>query len=93
MPTSWPAFSNATSTRMLPWRRFAGSVSWWASSSPLGNPVPRLGRRVCAAATRRGVLLRPIGDVVVLMPPLTSTAAELEIMVEALVSALDEVAP
>jgi adenosylmethionine-8-amino-7-oxononanoate aminotransferase len=50
------------------------------------------GRRVCAAATRRGVLLRPLGDVVVLMPPLMSTAAELEFMVGALVSALDEVA-
>jgi adenosylmethionine-8-amino-7-oxononanoate aminotransferase len=50
-----------------------------------------LGRRVCAAATRRGVLLRPLGDTVVLMPPLTSTAAELRQMVDALVGALDEV--
>jgi adenosylmethionine-8-amino-7-oxononanoate aminotransferase len=52
----------------------------------------RWGRRVCAAATRRGVLLRPLGDVVVLMPPLTSTASELATMVEALRTALDEVA-
>ncbi len=51
----------------------------------------RWGRRVCAAATRRGVLLRPLGDVVVLMPPLTSTASELQVMVAALVGALDEV--
>ena len=29
----------------------------------------RWGRRVCAGAVRRGVLLRPLGDVVVLMPP------------------------
>jgi adenosylmethionine-8-amino-7-oxononanoate aminotransferase len=50
----------------------------------------RWGRRVCGAATRRGVLLRPLGDVVVLMPPLTSTATELQDMVAALVSALDE---
>ena len=37
----------------------------------------RWGRRVCAAAVERGVLLRPLGDVVVLMPPLTITSEEL----------------
>jgi adenosylmethionine-8-amino-7-oxononanoate aminotransferase len=51
----------------------------------------RWGRRVCAAAVRRGVLLRPLGDVVVLMPMLTSTAAEVERMVDALAAAVDEV--
>lgn len=51
----------------------------------------RWGRRVCAAAVRRGVLLRPLGDVVVLMPMLTSTAEELERIVDTLVAALDEV--
>ena len=51
----------------------------------------RWGRRVCAAATRRGVLLRPLGDVVVLMPMLTSTADEIERIVDALAGSLDEV--
>lgn len=51
----------------------------------------RWGRRVCAAATRRGVLLRPLGDVVVLMPMLTSTAEEIDRIVETLAEALDEV--
>jgi adenosylmethionine-8-amino-7-oxononanoate aminotransferase len=55
------------------------------------RPGTGLGRRVCAATTRRGVLLRPLGDTVVLMPPLTSNAAELRQMVDVLVSALDEV--
>jgi adenosylmethionine-8-amino-7-oxononanoate aminotransferase len=49
------------------------------------------GRRVCAAAVRRGVLLRPLGDVVVLMPPLTITTAELERVVDALESSIAEV--
>jgi adenosylmethionine-8-amino-7-oxononanoate aminotransferase len=49
------------------------------------------GRRVCAAAVERGVLLRPLGDVVVLMPPLTITSSELHRMVHALSGALDEV--
>jgi adenosylmethionine-8-amino-7-oxononanoate aminotransferase len=51
----------------------------------------RWGRRVCAAAVRRGVLLRPLGDVVVLMPPLTITTAELERVVEALEASIHEV--
>jgi len=50
----------------------------------------RWGRRVCAAAVERGVLLRPLGDVVVLMPPLTVTSAELHRTVHALTGALDE---
>ena len=52
----------------------------------------RWGRRVCAAAVGRGVLLRPLGDVVVLMPPLTVTSPELHRIVHALTGALDEVA-
>src|SRR5437867_2169817 len=58
-----------------------------------GPPGARRGRRVCAAAVARGVLLRPLGDVVVLMPPLTVTGAELERLVETLRAAIAEVAP
>jgi adenosylmethionine-8-amino-7-oxononanoate aminotransferase len=50
----------------------------------------RWGRRVCAAAVNRGVLLRPLGDVVVLMPPLTTTADEIERVVSTLAEAIDE---
>jgi len=46
---------------------------------------------VCAAAVERGVLLRPLGDVVVLMPPLTITSEELHRIVHALGGALDDV--
>jgi adenosylmethionine-8-amino-7-oxononanoate aminotransferase len=59
--------------------------------APPGDGL-RWGRRVCAAAVQRGVLLRPLGDVVVLMPPLTITAEEIERIVEALADAIDEVA-
>jgi adenosylmethionine---8-amino-7-oxononanoate aminotransferase len=51
----------------------------------------RLARRVSAAATARGVLLRPLGDVVVVMPPLTITSVELHRIVDTLATALDEV--
>ncbi|MGI8773387.1 MAG: adenosylmethionine--8-amino-7-oxononanoate transaminase [Actinomycetota bacterium] len=55
------------------------------------HPDDRRGRKVCAAAVRRGVLLRPLGDVVVLMPPLTITAAEIERLVTVLGDAVEEV--
>ncbi|HEX6423975.1 MAG TPA: adenosylmethionine--8-amino-7-oxononanoate transaminase [Acidimicrobiales bacterium] len=60
----------------------------------LAPPAPGLGwgRRVCAAAVRRGVLLRPLGDVVVLMPPLTVTDSEIERIVDTLAAAIAEVA-
>lgn len=38
----------------------------------------RTGFEVCRAARRRGVIIRPLGDVVVLMPPLGITDAELD---------------
>ena len=56
--------------------------------APDGDDL-RWGRRVCAAAVERGVLLRPLGDVVVLMPPLTITSPELHRMVHTLADALD----
>jgi adenosylmethionine-8-amino-7-oxononanoate aminotransferase len=52
----------------------------------------RWGRRVCAAAVQRGVLLRPLGDVVVLMPPLTVTDGEVGRIVDTLAAAIAEVA-
>ena len=56
------------------------------------SPGLRWGRRVCAGAVARGVLLRPLGDVVVLMPPLTTTAEEIVRIVDALEGGLDDLA-
>jgi adenosylmethionine---8-amino-7-oxononanoate aminotransferase len=58
------------------------------------DPPPgaeRWGRRVCAGAVRRGVLLRPLGDVVVVMPPLTTTIAEIDRVIDVLCAAVDDV--
>ena len=56
------------------------------------GPGLRWGRQVCAGAVRRGVLLRPLGDVVVLMPPLTTTEDEIVRIVDALSGGLDDLA-
>ncbi len=49
----------------------------------------RAGHQVCLAARDGGVLARPLGDVLVLMPPLSSSAAELDQMVDALEYGMD----
>ncbi len=58
------------------------------------TPFPwqeRIGARVCEAARQYGVLLRPLGNVIVLMPPLSMTCAELATMVGAVEKAIDHV--
>jgi adenosylmethionine-8-amino-7-oxononanoate aminotransferase len=55
------------------------------------GPDLRWGRKVCGVAVRRGVLLRPLGDVIVLMPPLTITADEVERIAATLRDAIDMV--
>jgi adenosylmethionine---8-amino-7-oxononanoate aminotransferase len=52
----------------------------------------RTGQRVCARARELGMLTRPLGDVVVFVPPLVSDAAELEAMVGILHQAIADVA-
>jgi adenosylmethionine-8-amino-7-oxononanoate aminotransferase len=52
----------------------------------------RAGIRVCEAMARRGVLTRPIGNVIVLMPPYSTTLGQLAQMVQALRESIEEVA-
>ncbi len=54
------------------------------------RPAERRGRLVSAACVERGVLVRPLGDVVVLMPPLTVTATEIETIVDVLRDGIEE---
>jgi adenosylmethionine-8-amino-7-oxononanoate aminotransferase len=51
----------------------------------------RIGHRVCLAARRHGVLLRPLGGVVVLMPPLSLTEDEARLLGDAVHHAIVEV--
>lgn len=46
-----------------------------------GRPYPtseRVGNRVCGEARKRGLLIRPLGDTIVLMPPLAISDRDLE---------------
>ncbi len=53
-------------------------------------PRERVGHRVIVAARRRGVVLRPLGDVLVLMPPLSITPDEIATLVAVAAEAIAE---
>jgi len=62
---------------------------------PDGAPFPevlRAGRRVSLAARRGGVIVRPLGDVVVLNPPLVMTPEEASELLAVLEEAITSVA-
>jgi adenosylmethionine-8-amino-7-oxononanoate aminotransferase len=57
-------------------------VKNWRTREPF-DLRERAGIRVCEAMAKRGVLTRPIGNVIVLMPPYCTTAAQLEKIIAA----------
>ncbi len=59
----------------------------WRTREPF-DLRQRVGIRVCEAMTHRGVLTRPIGNVIVLMPPYCTTSAQAHRIVSALEAAL-----
>jgi adenosylmethionine-8-amino-7-oxononanoate aminotransferase len=73
----------------LPGYRQCGMIA----AMTIDSPDLSLGSKVCLAARKHGLLTRPIGNTIVLMPPLCVTLDEIECMVAALRSALDEVTP
>ncbi len=73
----------------LPGFRQCGMIA----AMTIDSPDRSLGSKVCLAARKHGLLTRPIGNTLVLMPPLCVTLEEIQRMVVALRSALDEVTP
>lgn len=64
-------------------------VQNWRTREPFALRE-QAGLRVCEAMARRGVLTRPIGNVIVLMPPYCTTEAQSGRMVEALQESVRE---
>jgi adenosylmethionine-8-amino-7-oxononanoate aminotransferase len=62
-------------------------VKEWRTRQPFALEK-RAGIRVCEAMARRGVLTRPIGNVIVLMPPYCTTPAQVRTMVAVLGEAI-----
>ncbi len=55
------------------------------------DPADRSGHLVCMALRHRGVILRPLGDTVVIMPPLSTSADEIDELMDALSACISEV--
>jgi len=56
-----------------------------------GRLEDRVGAQVCQAVRKYGVILRPLGNVIVLMPPLSITIEELDYLLMAANRAIEEV--
>jgi len=54
-------------------------------------PEMKVGQRVVRKTREKGIILRPLGDVIVLMPPLSSTEDEIEHLVGSVGWAIDSV--
>jgi len=58
------------------------------------KPYPlamRMGHRVCMAIRKHGIILRNLGDTIVIMPPLSITTQEIAFLIEGLQKAIEEV--
>jgi adenosylmethionine-8-amino-7-oxononanoate aminotransferase len=55
------------------------------------DPADRIGARVILEARKRGVILRPLGNVIVLMPPLSITADEIALLTAVTAEAIRQV--
>ena len=67
-------------------------VKNWRTREPFALRE-RAGIRVCEAMAKRGVLTRPIGNVIALLPPYCTTRAQVQLMVGALHEAVAEIFP
>ena len=61
----------------------------WQTREPF-ELVKRAGIRVCDALTKRGVLTRPVGNVIVIMPPYCTTQRQVKKIFSSLHNAIDE---
>ena len=54
-------------------------------------PEKRIGHQVILEARKRSVMIRPLGDVIILMPPLSITDAELSTLLDVVYDCIDTV--
>jgi adenosylmethionine-8-amino-7-oxononanoate aminotransferase len=61
----------------------------WKTRAPF-DLRERVGIRVCEGMSRRGVLTRPVGNVIVLMPPYCTTPKQISRIIQTLAESIDE---
>ncbi len=55
------------------------------------SPALRIGHKVCMDARQYGLIIRPLGDTIVLMPPLSITEDELRVMTDIIRGSIERV--
>jgi adenosylmethionine-8-amino-7-oxononanoate aminotransferase len=71
--------------------RQCGFVAGIEMEQPQQGGLPNLAAEICVDARRRGLLTRPIRNVIVLMPPLCITSAQLKQAVDSLRASITEI--
>ncbi len=74
--------------------RRVGTMTGIALTAPTGKPLDpalRTGWQVCRRARDHGVLIRPLGDVIVLMPPLGIQRDELTLLTDVAIASIEAV--
>jgi len=62
-----------------------------ATGEPAWHPDARTAYRICLAARRQGLVLRPLGDAILMVPPIIITPTEVRHLLQALQAATAEV--
>src|SRR5262249_48093916 len=57
------------------------------------DPKLRMGAEVCQRIRKHGVILRPLGDVIILMPPLAMRVEQLRTIVDAVSVEVSRISP
>src|ERR1700722_6342117 len=74
------------------WGMMAGIELMEDPAAKRAYPYERLiGAQVAKAARKAGVMMRPLGDVMVFMPQLSITASEIDLLLDATLDAINEV--
>jgi adenosylmethionine-8-amino-7-oxononanoate aminotransferase len=55
------------------------------------KPEQKIGIKVCQELRTRGILMRPLGSVIVILPPLAINSGELRVLCRETLAAIDKV--
>jgi adenosylmethionine-8-amino-7-oxononanoate aminotransferase len=87
------AFAGHAQLRTFRQLGLTGSVEFKPAAAERWPTDTRAGYRVALAARRHGLVIRPLGDSILFVPPISIQADEIKHLVRAVRLAMDEVLP
>lgn len=86
------AFRGHPNVRSMRRRGMIAAADLFAGTGkPEWTTAQRVGNKICMNARRHGLILRPLGDTLVFIPPLTISHDEIDFMFQAATTALNEI--